>query len=189
MTSFFLIIFVTERSVIMDKRTKIIFSALHLFAKNGFTETSVDAIAKHAKVSKGLTYSHFKNKEDLLRVVIESTITEMTEEMVQIENNSISSLLQNLEIGLIKNKEIIRLSLLLLIHPQTPTSVTKLLEKQKIELIELLSSLLKVKYNDNSKIEAELLLATIDGITIDFVLNTDLENLENKINYIIKKYN
>jgi hypothetical protein len=47
-------------------------------------------------------------------------------------------------------------------------------------LIELLSSLLEFKYNDNSKIEAEFLIAIIDGITIDFILNSDIENLENK---------
>lgn len=172
----------------MNKKEKIIFSALHLFAENGFTETSVDTIAKHAKVSKGLTYSHFRNKEDLLRVVIESTITTMTEEMMDIKNISISSLLEKLKVGLIENKSIIRLSLLLLIHPQTPVSVTQLLKKQKLELIELLSSLLVDKYTNDSKIEAELLLATIDGITIDFVLNPDIENLENKLNYTIKKY-
>ncbi|WP_163382416.1 TetR/AcrR family transcriptional regulator [Cyclobacterium sp. SYSU L10401] len=172
----------------MLKREKIIVSALHLFAKNGFSETSVDAIAKHANVSKGLTYSHFKNKEDLLRVVIESTITEMTAKMMQIEDHSISSLLQNLKTSLIKDKEIIRLSILLLIHPQTPASVTAMLNKQKLELIELLSSLLEVKFNDKARIESELLLATIDGITMDYVLNPDIENFEDKIDHIINRY-
>ncbi len=172
----------------MNKKEKIIFSALHLFSKNGFTETSIDKIAKHAQVSKGLTYSHFKNKDDLLRVVIESTITEMTNKMMEMENSSISSLLENLKIGLIENKDIIRLSILLLVHPQTPASVSEILEKQKRELQELLSSLLIEKYKDNSKIEAELLLSTIDGITIGFVLNPNIEHLENKINYVINKY-
>ncbi|PIE50979.1 MAG: hypothetical protein CSA38_00465 [Flavobacteriales bacterium] len=172
----------------MNKKEKIIFSALYLFSKNGFTETSIDKIAKHAQVSKGLTYSHFKNKDDLLRVVIESTITEMTNKMMEMESNSISSLLQNLKKGLIEDKDIIRLTLLLLVHPQTPTSVTEILEKQKRELIELLSSFLAEKHKENAKIEAELLLATMDGITIDFVLDPNIENLEKKINYIINKY-
>ena len=172
----------------MNKKEKIILSALHLFAKNGFAETSINSIAKNAGVSKGLTYNHFKDKDDLLRVVIETTVTQMTEKMMEIKNESISSLLQNLKQGLIENKDIIRLTVLLLIHPQTPTSVTKMLEKQKIELIELLSSLLEKKYKDNAKIEAELLLATIDGITMDFVLNPDIENLEYKINYTTNKY-
>lgn len=172
----------------MNKKEQIIFSALYLFSQNGFTETSIDKIAKHAKVSKGLTYSHFKNKDDLLRVVIESTITEMTGKMMEIERHSISSLLQNLKTGLIENKDVIRLSLLLLVHPQTPVSVTKLLENQKRELIELLSSLLVEEHKENSQIEAELLLATINGITIDFVLNPDIESLEKKINYTMNKY-
>ncbi|WP_162418149.1 TetR/AcrR family transcriptional regulator [Cyclobacterium roseum] len=172
----------------MEKKEKIIVSALHLFAKNGYTETSVDTIAKHANVSKGLTYSHFKNKEDLLRVVIESTITEMTAKMMQIENHSISSLLQNLKTSLIKDKDMVRLSILLLIHPQTPALVTTMLNKQKLELIELLSSLLEVNYKEKARVEAELLLATIDGITMDYVLNPDIENLENRIDYIINRY-
>lgn len=177
----------TEQSVIMNKKEKIILSALQLFAKNGFTETSVDKIAKHADVSKGLTYSHFKNKEDLLRVVIDSTVTEMTEKMMTIDNHTLSSLLENLKIALIENTDIIRLSVLLLVHPQTPASVTEILEKQKQELILLLSSLLPE--TENAKMEAELLLATIDGITINFVMDPDIEHLENKINYLKKKYN
>ncbi len=172
----------------MNKKEKIMFSALYLFSKNGFTETSIDKIAKHAEVSKGLTYSHFKNKDDLLRVVIESTITEMTNKMMGDDISSIASLLQNLKTGLIENKDIIRLSVLLLIHPQTPVSVTEILEKQKSELIALLSSLLADKYKEDSKTEAELLLATMDGITIDFVLNSNIENLEHKIDYLINKY-
>lgn len=172
----------------MNRKEKIINSALHLFAKNGFTETSISAIAKHAKVSKGLTYTHFKNKEDLLRATIEGTITQMTGDMMDIQKLSIEFLLMNFFNGLKENVKTIRLSLLLLIHPQTPSSVTTMLEAQKYELLALLSSLLKKRFKGNSQLEAELLLATIDGITLDYALDPKPAVLEKKINYLIKKY-
>lgn len=172
----------------MNKKEKIIHSALHLFAKNGFTETSIDKIAKHAGVSKGLTYTHFKNKDDLLRATIENTITQMTDEMMEIKTLTIEALLLNFFHGLQQNVAIIRLCLLLLIHPQTPALVSQLLVKQKEELLELLSLLLQEQFKENNRIEAELLLATIDGITLDYAANSNQAHLENKIKYIIDKY-
>ena len=184
----FLPSFMTKRSVIMSKKEKIIQSALYLFSRNGFTETSIDKIAKHAKVSKGLTYTHFKNKDDLLRVIIESTVTQMTKEMMEIKELTIESLLLNFFDGLQKNIETIRLCVLLLIHPQTPSSVTQMLAAQKEELLELLTTLLEGKFKENSSIEAELLLATIDGITLDYAIKPTEGHLEKKIDFLLKKY-
>jgi AcrR family transcriptional regulator len=172
----------------MNKKDQIILSALELFAKYGYTETSIDKIAKHAKVSKGLTYAHFKNKDDLLRATIENTITQMTSEMMEIKELNIKSLLKNFFKGLDENKDVIRLCLLLVVHPQTPALVNTMLEKQKYELLELFSILLKDKFHENSLIEAELLLATIDGITLDFVTNPNARPLIDIENYIINKY-
>ncbi len=172
----------------MNNKEKIIHTALKLFAENGYTETSIDKIAKHAKVSKGLTYTHFKNKDDLLRVIIESTITEMTREMMEIKLLTIESLLLNFFSGLQENIETIRLCLLLLIHPQTPSSVADMLAKQKEELLELLATLLKDKFKEDNRMEAELLLATIDGLTLDYAVKSNAENLNNQINFLLKKY-
>lgn len=49
-----------------DKKEKILQSALQLFAEDGFAKTSTSKIAKHADVSEGLIFRHFKNKEGLL---------------------------------------------------------------------------------------------------------------------------
>jgi len=48
---------------------KIIQAALKNFAKNGYSETSMDDIAKSADVSKGGLYHHFPSKEDLFLAI------------------------------------------------------------------------------------------------------------------------
>ena len=53
----------------MDKKKRIIESAITLFATNGYENTSVAAICEHSNVSKGLVFHHFKNKDGLLREV------------------------------------------------------------------------------------------------------------------------
>ncbi len=55
-----------------EKRRMILECASQLFLQNGFTNTSMDLVAKHAKVSKQTVYSHFNNKDDLYTAVIDA---------------------------------------------------------------------------------------------------------------------
>ena len=48
------------------KRERIIQSAIELFTKNGFEKTTIDGIARKAKVGKGTFYYFFEKKEDVL---------------------------------------------------------------------------------------------------------------------------
>lgn len=53
-----------------EKQEKILHSALELFAKEGFSSTSTCKVAKHAGVSEGLIFRHFKNKDGLLDAIL-----------------------------------------------------------------------------------------------------------------------
>jgi TetR/AcrR family transcriptional repressor of mexJK operon len=59
------------RSKSKVKRQQILASATHLFTDNGYTATSMDLIAKQAKVSKQTVYSHFGSKDELFAAAIE----------------------------------------------------------------------------------------------------------------------
>jgi AcrR family transcriptional regulator len=52
---------------------KIIRTAIELFAQNTFDEVSVSQICKQAKVSNGLFYKYFKNKEEIFKHLLEET--------------------------------------------------------------------------------------------------------------------
>lgn len=51
----------------MDKREKLIESAIKLFAENGINGTSTGSIAKDAGVAAGTLFNYFPSKEDLIR--------------------------------------------------------------------------------------------------------------------------
>lgn len=53
-----------------ETQSRIIETALKLFAENGFARTSTLAVAKEAKVSHGTIFAHFKTQEELLIAAI-----------------------------------------------------------------------------------------------------------------------
>ncbi len=57
-----------------EKRAAIARAALHLFVRDGYERTSVDAIASEAGVSKRTVYSHYADKEQLFLSVTEQTV-------------------------------------------------------------------------------------------------------------------
>lgn len=52
------------------KRKAIMVAATRLFLKNGFSSTSMDDVARAAKVTKQTVYAHFKNKDRLFGEII-----------------------------------------------------------------------------------------------------------------------
>lgn len=57
-------------------KVKIMETALELFAKNGFHNTSISKIAKVAGVSKGLMYNYYESKTALLDAILFGVVEE-----------------------------------------------------------------------------------------------------------------
>ncbi|MED3572733.1 TetR/AcrR family transcriptional regulator [Cytobacillus praedii] len=69
-------------------KEKIRAAAIELFMKQGYYATSISAIAKHAGISKGLLYSYYKGKEELLSEMVEarrSKVVEVMEKAAELE--------------------------------------------------------------------------------------------------------
>jgi len=60
-----------------ETRAKILNTALELFAKKGYSNTSISEIAKSAMISKGLAYNYFESKQKLMEEVIQILFIEM----------------------------------------------------------------------------------------------------------------
>ena len=60
-------------SEMMRGRTReaILSASLDLFAKRGYSGTTTEQIAKKARVSKGLIFSHFETKQDILFAIVD----------------------------------------------------------------------------------------------------------------------
>ncbi|WP_215226150.1 TetR/AcrR family transcriptional regulator [Echinicola shivajiensis] len=59
------------------KEKEILDSAIGLFAEKGYHNTKMDEVAKKAKMSKGLIYFYYKNKEDLYMAVTRKAFEEL----------------------------------------------------------------------------------------------------------------
>ena len=59
-----------------DRREAILAAALDVFAHGGYHETSLDAVAARAGVSKALIYEHFRGKEELYIELLDMVVAE-----------------------------------------------------------------------------------------------------------------
>ena len=59
-------------------RRALVASARSLFGEKGYAATSVDEVVRHAGVTKGALYHHFRDKDDLYRAVVEEVKLEVT---------------------------------------------------------------------------------------------------------------
>jgi len=60
-----------------EKMTHIMDVALEHFANEGYYRTTINHIARHAGISKGLMYNYFEGKEALLKAIIHKSVNEV----------------------------------------------------------------------------------------------------------------
>jgi AcrR family transcriptional regulator len=60
-----------------EKMTLIMDVALEHFANEGYYKTTINHIARHARMSKGLMYNYFESKEALLRAIVHKSVNEI----------------------------------------------------------------------------------------------------------------
>ena len=60
-----------------EKRNLIMNVALEHFAAEGYHNTTINHIAKHAGISKGLMYNYFESKEELLAAIVNRSLSEI----------------------------------------------------------------------------------------------------------------
>lgn len=70
------------RGGLADKRRAILAGALTVFARDGFSRASVDAIAAEAKVSTRTIYNHFHCKAHVFEVVIQESAVRVAEAQI-----------------------------------------------------------------------------------------------------------
>ncbi|MBK7132086.1 MAG: TetR/AcrR family transcriptional regulator [Bacteroidales bacterium] len=60
-----------------ERKTLIMDVSLEHFAREGYHKTTINHIARHARISKGLMYNYFTSKESLLFEIIMRSVNEM----------------------------------------------------------------------------------------------------------------
>ena len=176
-----------------DKKNTVIEVATMLFAKNGFENTSITSICLEAKVSKGLVYHHFKSKEAILIEIF----TQVTEQMVEMNNDSKSSinpnkqlqqLIENIFSQLKENKHIFQFNLNIMFQPSTRKILNKQIEQRANLLFSAIKRIFDKISEEKSEILSYLFIAEIDGIALNYLSVFNNYPLEKIKNELLKKY-
>jgi len=176
-----------------SSKDKILSVALELFAQNGYQGTSISQIAKKAKISKGLMYNYFKNKEKLLEeIVLEgfNKIAELDYVLKKDESprKKLKGLINNTIDHLYENLKYWQLYTALLVQSQ----VQQKFEKKFYEFRELfISSMVEIFEglgNDNPEMDAFLLGMHFDGLALNFVATPDDFPMEEIKRALYEKY-
>ena len=150
-------------------------AALTLFARQGFYSTSVDQIAKEAGVSKGLIYNYFKNKEDLLRHIVESAIEigdHLVEDVSRQEGSPLEKfdqIIDDLIAMMTSNPTYWKLILKLSMQEEIAQRFENTVQQHAAKNLAQVSGLLeKLKVPDH-QLEAMMLVATLDGMLLHYL--------------------
>ena len=73
---------------VLSSRDRILFSAKHLFARNGYENTSTVAIARQAGTSESQLMKHFGSKQGLLFAIFDHGWTRIAERVREARNGS-----------------------------------------------------------------------------------------------------
>lgn len=176
-----------------QKRALIKATAMEMFAEKGFAGTSISSIAKKAGISKGLMYNYFTNKEDLIKTIILDGFNilievfdankdgKLTKEELIFFVRETSNILKD-------NVSFWKLYFIVMMQ----ADVIKLIENEFMEfLMPLLTTL--IEYFEDQGVEipeahARLLGATLDGISLNYVVDPEHFPIDEVIDLIIDKF-
>src|SRR5450755_937208 len=71
----------------LSSRDRILFAAKHLFARNGYENTSTVAIAREAATSESQLMKHFGSKQGLLVAIFDRGWVSISERIRMVQNN------------------------------------------------------------------------------------------------------
>ncbi len=169
-----------------DKKKKILKTALNLFANFGYESVSTAKIAKRARVSEALIFKHYRSKIQLLDAVVlygQEGFKELVTNIV-LEENPKTRITKYIDLAFkIRNEDLLLWKLEYKLR-LNPTVTINTFQKPIHTTLSDAFQTLKFK---NPKIEAQLLMYTIDGFMVN-VLSGEMENSTKLKSQLKNKY-
>lgn len=183
-----------------DASAKLVNAALELFAKQGFHGASIDAIARRAKVSKGLAYNYFDDKEALLEAVVARVIAERLRLTLAIWHDAVTQPSPVKAIHTVigryldeaaAQRESFRLYFTLFLQNEAEKATRRAIKAEAdglAELARLEDELLAKIGSQNIRLDVALLRTTLDGIVARHITMPDLFALAEMRKHLIAHY-
>lgn len=163
-----------QNKVIREQtRQQILEAAFELFAEEGFSKTSIAAVAKKAEVSKGLIYHYFDSKENILEALFDQLMG-MIEEMMTFPDDYPSSkklrkVIEDSFHFIEYQSNLGRLMIVLALQRDSFQTLKPKIDQAAGAQFELFATVLKDAGFKKPRIEAYKLGGMLDGILMDYV--------------------
>ena len=176
----------SRKNLIMD-------TALELFANNGYHATSISIIAQKAGISKGLLYNYFKSKEKLLIEILSSGLREFTDELDLDKDGVITDeefihFIDLMFKTLKAERDYWRLYFSVILQP----AVLVLIKDQYRSILEttlnMMEAYFRKKGNKNPRMQALIFGSLLDGIGINYIMDSASFNLKETKKIIINNF-
>jgi AcrR family transcriptional regulator len=174
-------------------RQRLIETALRLFARDGYTETSVKGIAQEAGVAQGLLYHYFASKEALLQAIFAECMTQIQESFAaglgegKPEERLERIIRRSFEI-LRPNRDFWRLTYVLRFQPAVLAGLAPVMADWVTTIRATFTALFMEMGVPNASVQSLLLFAQIDGVSQHFVLEPETYPLDAVQEAIIARF-
>lgn len=176
-----------------SNKEKILHAALQLFAERGYDGTPTNLIAKTAGVSEGLIFRHFQHKQGLLEAIVEEGLSQIAQTMQPYESGGDprAAILAHIDLSvqLMQEQAIFwRLVQQLRFQPLVLSLIQPHVEAVNRFVMERLTAQFGQLGAAQPQLEAALLFALIDGLTIHYLQMPETYPLEAVAALIKQKY-
>ncbi|MBK8808967.1 MAG: TetR/AcrR family transcriptional regulator [Bacteroidales bacterium] len=176
-----------------EKRTLILNVALELFSQKGYSATSMSEIAKAAGISKGLPYSYFESKEELLLSLFKIGINQAME-FFDLDKNGILTAdeMKHYITEVFKLLQANRSFWKLYFNLFTQPNVYDLIKTEMHDFTNDMSAILieyfRKKGSLTPEIDTVVFNALMDGISFQYIIEPELFPLDAVVDNVIKQY-
>lgn len=172
-----------------EKRSHILKVALNVFGDEGYHASSINRIAKKAEISKGLIYTYFESKEDLLNTLVFDIAGSILEKYPNEDNSLVSSDIEffidnSIDFVL---EDISKAKLLMSIGSQPGVMeiiINKIMEKA-LPFMNLITDYFKNHKVEDAHAMMYYFFSVLDGVQMHMITNPNFPT--EKIRTIIKK--
>ena len=164
----------SQNKAIREKtRQQIIDAAFELFANDGFSNTSISAVAKKAGISKGLIYHYFDSKEAILEGIF-NQLVQLGDEILAFPNDLSAAdkilLIIDRTFAFIEQQPGMgRLMMSLALQPDAFQTLSSKIEKVNQSQMRLTLELFKELGYEDPEAEAYKIGALMDGVLMGYI--------------------
>ena len=170
-------------------KSKIIQASILVFSENGLQESTMDEIAEKAGLSKPTLYSYFENKDDIIKTAVTKSVKNGSYPKTLKESDSLDAL-DDLYDMMINRKLSLPLGFEILAFSSKDDILRKLYRDSYYVKIEGFEIFLQnqqdkgtIKNDIDAKTQAKLLMALVNDISIQLLLQLDENEIrENWLN-------